>query len=224
MTSTMEDCKENAGGNNSNKRPRDDFETYEVDSPESKHSRVEQVSSEPESDVASPEAKRIQEDLLNILDDPDLGFDRDPEIPDLDSVIKSFEEEILVPPPVPDMTSDSGESRSDLGYLLEASDDELGLPPTFSSGDEQKEDAVNLEPGVAAGFDGMLGFEDNILSYDSFELGIGGNTEGNSNGRFNSDNGADFVTLGGLFDYSDDAYDPADLIELTWQPESLPAL
>ncbi|XP_022736763.1 uncharacterized protein LOC111289749 [Durio zibethinus] len=171
-------------------------------------------------DVRSPEAKRIQEDLLNILDDSDPVIGPDPIIQGLDSVIKSFEEEILVPAqvPVPVMTSHSGESQPELGFLLEASDDELGLPPSFSSlEEEQKFGTVNVEEGGGSGAAGcgeMLGYEFPIPSYESFELEIGGDSGTNNNHT----NSVDFVVLGGLFEPT------VDISELTWRSESLSAL
>lgn len=219
-----------------NKRRQDENDS-DLNSPEPKRIRIDSdnstestlVNSE-DSDLNSPETHLSEEDLLNILNDSDIVTDRDPAIQGLDSVIKSFEEEILVPAPAPaapaviDQTSDSGESQPELGYLLEASDDELGLPPTTSSGEEVKIEAVDFEASSAGpetvGLDGiLLGFENEIPSYDSFEFGIGVDSESNLN-----DNNSEFVALGGLFDYSDQSYDPAGDSELLWRPESLPAL
>nr|XP_023925301.1 uncharacterized protein LOC112036706 [Quercus suber]POE94823.1 hypothetical protein CFP56_78493 [Quercus suber] len=215
-----------------NKRKLDENDS-DLNSPEPKRIRIDSdnsaestlVNSE-NSDLNSPETHLSEEDLLNILDDSDIVTDRDPAIQGLDSVIKSFEEEILVPAPaaVVDQTSDSGESQPELGYLLEASDDELGLPPTTSSGEEVKIEAVDFEASSAGpeavGLDGiLLGFENEIPSYDSFEFGIGVGLESNLN-----DNNSEFVAFGGLFDYSDQSYDPAGDSELLWRPESLPAL
>lgn len=215
-----------------NKRRQDENDS-DLNSPEPKRIRIDSdnstestlVNSE-DSDLNSPETHLSEEDLLNILNDSDIVTDRDPAIQGLDSVIKSFEEEILVPAPAPaapaviDQTSDSGESQPELGYLLEASDDELGLPPTTSSGEEVKIEAVDFEASSAVGLDGiLLGFENEIPSYDSFEFGIGVDSESNLN-----DNNCEFVALGGLFDYSDQSYDPAGDSELLWRPESLPAL
>ena len=215
-----------------NKRRQDENDS-DLNSPEPKRIRIDSdnstestlVNSE-DSDLNSPETHLSEEDLLNILNDSDIVTDRDPAIQGLDSVIKSFEEEILVPAPAPaapaviDQTSDSGESQPELGYLLEASDDELGLPPTTSSGEEVKIEAVDFEASSAVGLDGiLLGFENEIPSYDSFEFGIGVDSESDLN-----DNNSEFVALGGLFDYSDQSYDPAGDSELLWRPESLPAL
>lgn len=217
-----------------NKRKRDENDS-DLNSPEPKLTRIDLDNSaestllnSENSDLNSPETHLSEEDLLNILDDSDIVTDRDPAIQGLDSVIKSFEEEILVQAPAPavviDQTSDSGESQPELGYLLEASDDELGLPPTTSSGEEAKIEAVDFEASSAdpeaVGLDGiLLGFENEIPSYDSFEFGIGVDSESNLN-----DNNSEFVALGGLFDYSDQSYDPAGDSELLWRPESLPAL
>lgn len=243
--------KEMKTENNSNKRSRVESGLDSVgDSPESKRvdtevesgpdsSELSRVHSEsgvsqnrsnsPESDdvqtdvyLDSPEAKQIREDILDILDD--ALTECPPEIQDLDSVMKSFEEEILHhsplqdPQTVLDLTpSESGDSQPDLGYLLEASDDELGLPPSISPADEQ----FNGEPVVmpeAAELVNMAGFEDEMPNYDTFDFGmdhearVGDNDVGDSNG--------DFVTVGGLFDYPE----PADLSDYSWRQESLPAL
>ncbi|KAK4361980.1 hypothetical protein RND71_017221 [Anisodus tanguticus] len=166
----------------------------------------------------SPEAKQIREDILDILDEPDALTECVPEIQDLDSVMKSFEEEMLHgstiedPQTVLDLTSsDSGESQPDLGYLLEASDDELGLPPTFSPADEQVnavESAVMPEATVFV----------NMPNYDTFDFGMDPEVRDGDNDGGNSD--GDFVTVGGLFDYPE----PLDFSEFSWRQESLPAL
>ncbi|XP_059454187.1 uncharacterized protein LOC132184532 [Corylus avellana] len=201
----MEECRDH-------KRTRVDDG---VNSPESKRFHADSA----ESELNSPEAKRIHDDLLNILDDSDVVTDRDSAIQGLDSVIRSFEEEILVPSPAmaaQELTSDSGESQPELGYLLGASDDELGLPPTAASasGEEARIEAVDFETrsSDAVGLDGMLGFENEMRSYDSFEFGIGVDSDIHVN-----DGGSEFVPLGGLFDHS-------DVSEFSWRPESLPAL
>ncbi|XP_055831660.1 uncharacterized protein LOC129900670 [Solanum dulcamara] len=168
-------------------------------------------------DVDSPEAKQIREDILDILDEPETVTDGVTETQDLDSVIKSFEEEILHPSTLPprqtfiDLTlSDSGKSQSDLGYLLEASDDELGLPPTVSP-----ENHIDAESRLG----NTIGFENELLRYDSFDLGmLAGIMHGDDYGGEN--NGGDFVTVGGLFDYPD----PSNFSELSRLPEFLPAL
>ena len=167
------------------------------------------------SGVSIPEAKRIRDDLPSIFDESD-----EPVIQGLDSVIKSFEDEILVGHPVPEMTSLSVGSQTDLGYLLEASDDELGLPPTSPVGEGKDAAAVTVlsaeeGPGTV-GFVGLLGLKGEIPNYDSFELGLGGNTDGS---HTYCDNNGDFVALGGLFDYSDENLVPADISGFLWQPE-----
>ncbi|MCE3216073.1 hypothetical protein HAX54_004735 [Datura stramonium] len=169
-------------------------------------------------DVDSPVAKQIREDILDILDEPETVTDSAvPEIQDLDSVIKSFEEEILRPSTLPpcnnfaDLTSShSGDSQSNLGYLLEASDDELGLPPTVSP----ENHIIDAESRLG----NTIGFENELLRYDSFDLGmLAGIMDGDNYG---GENDSDFVTVGGLFDYPD----PANFSELSRLPESLPAL
>uniref|UniRef100_A0A5B6ZLV3 Uncharacterized protein n=1 Tax=Davidia involucrata TaxID=16924 RepID=A0A5B6ZLV3_DAVIN len=210
----MEDV--NNENKSSKKRARDDSALNP--------SEFERVSPE-DSELNSPEAKRIRADLLDILADSDTVTDRDPATQDLDSVIRSFEEEILHQPPpqqpAADLypSSDSGESQPELGYLLEASDDELGLPPTISPSDKQTYNAAPIDlrpvaPPEAIGFGEMMGFEDKIPSYDSYEFGIVQETQGNS------DMNSEYVTLGGLFDYSE----ASDYSEFSWPPESLPAL
>ncbi|PIN05959.1 Non-specific serine/threonine protein kinase [Handroanthus impetiginosus] len=140
-----------------------------------------------ESDIDSPEVKRLRENLLDSLDD-------DSEIctstQDLDSFMKSFEEEITASPSaagggtevgVIGVASDSGESRLDLGYLLEASDDELGIPPPNSPGgvkNELRSELVRVEsdPSEIGG-----GFWE-IPNYDAFGFGFG--EMDNYNGNF----------------------------------------
>ncbi|XP_021292380.1 uncharacterized protein LOC110422693 [Herrania umbratica] len=216
--------REESEGNESEANSVSNLKLARVYSADTGFDSPESTIVEPDPDdgnVQSPEVKRIQEDLLNILDDSDPVIGPDPAIQGLDSVIKSFEEEILVPTqaPAPAVTSDSGESRPVLGFLLEASDDELGLPPSFSSvEEEQKFGTVALEEGVdsgAVGIGEMMGYEFPIPSFEPYEFGIGGDSDTNNN---NYSNSADFVALGGLFE-------PAtDISELTWRPESLSAL
>lgn len=188
------------------KRVRVDSESDSY-SAESKRAR-----DEPE--VTSSECNRVESDvpelndILDILDEPDTVTDREPEIQDLDSVIKSFEEEILHPLPVPAPESDSGE----LGYLLEASDDELGLPPAISPTDEKLKDEFT---DLANNTSDVFGFENEIPSYGSLGFGLGEETEGNSDGGGDGE----FVTVGCLFDYSEES----DFGEFSWRPESLPA-
>ncbi|CAK9147733.1 unnamed protein product [Ilex paraguariensis] len=219
----MEECNSE---NNTNKRARDDSQLG-PDSPESKRVRNDSEINSSElkqleeleinsaestdlnsgdSQLDSTETERVRSDILDILDDDP---DNDPEIQDLDTFIKSFEEEILHPTPLPP-ASESGESQPELGYLLEASDDELGLPPAVSpSGEHPQNETSSSETAVPkdVGLANMLGFEDGLQNYDSFVFGIGEGTEGNN------ENG-EFVTLDGLFDYAD----------FSWQAESLPAL
>ncbi|KAL6175324.1 hypothetical protein ACLB2K_051965 [Fragaria x ananassa] len=185
--------------------------------------RVNPVDAE-EFDMDSAEAKRIQEDLLNILDDSEaVTEERDQAIQGLESVIKSFEEEIQVPAPPAfapvETASGSGESspssQPELGYLLEASDDELGLPPTNNGvvTEERKMEAADFTASPpASAMDGMLGFENDIIpSYDAFDFGMGAYSE--------SHVGGEYVPLGGLFDYSD-----GGAAETPWRTESLSAL
>ncbi|KAF5469040.1 hypothetical protein F2P56_013141 [Juglans regia] len=119
-------------------------------------------------------------------------------------------------PAVLDQTYDSGESQLELGYLLEASDDELGLPPTISPEEETKIEAVDFDTSSlgAAGLTGFLGFENEIPNYDSFEFGVGFDPYSNTD-----DTSGELVALGGLFDYSDRSFEPAENSEFLYLPE-----
>ncbi|KAE8726592.1 Detected protein of unknown function [Hibiscus syriacus] len=230
--------------NNGSKRARVEYEDFESEVslvPDSKFARVDSgktglcspvvtyVEPDPDDgDIQSPEAKRIPEELLSILEDSDPVIEPDPEIQGLDLVIKSFEEEIMVPTPyaIPVTQSDSGESRSDLGFLLQASGDEHDLPLNFSCiVEELKFGTVNVEGGGrpgAVGFAETMGYEFPFPSYESFEFGVGGdsdiNSSDNNNNRNSHGKSGDFVALGGLFDTA------ADISELAWRPESFSAL
>ncbi|KAF8390138.1 hypothetical protein HHK36_024660 [Tetracentron sinense] len=194
---------EDYSNNNKNKRVRDDSE---------------------DSDLDSPEAKRIRDNLLDILDDSDPVIDRNPAATDdLASVMKSFEEEICssnIPAlPAVDMPSDPGEYQPDIEFLLEASDDDLGLPPTFSSSssEEEKNEEADLlrVSSEGVGFGEIWGFDDQIPGYNSFGF-VG--EEGNNNDEFVA---LELDGTGGLFDYSDSGYEMSDF---SWRPESLSAL
>ncbi|XP_057960903.1 uncharacterized protein LOC131152950 [Malania oleifera] len=168
-----------------------------------------------ESESDSAEVKRLRDDLLGLLDDSDPGA----ETQELDSVMMSFAQEILATSEAA-VAPSSGESQPELGYLLEASDDELGLPPSGESpsgqggkNEETESDRVTYD---SVGLGELWGFGDEIPSYDSFELG---------NGESNDDNnGGEYVALGGLFDYSDMGFGSYEFSDLTWRPETLPAL
>ncbi|KAJ4710531.1 Carbohydrate-responsive element-binding protein [Melia azedarach] len=174
-----------------------------------------------EPEVVLPEVKRLRDDLLfGFLDESDA----DPAIQDLDSVMKSLQEEITASSPsqvqIVDLTtSESGESQPELGYLLEASDDELGLPPSTSStvsSEEVKNNEVTELVRVSSessGIGELWGFEDNIPSYDSFELGI-----------CDINNVNDYVAFDdGLFEYSNVYFDSAEISDFSWRHETLPA-
>ncbi|KAK4766086.1 hypothetical protein SAY87_007728 [Trapa incisa] len=163
-----------------------------------------------DSDPDSPEVKRFQDELLNILDDSDVVADRDPSFRGLDLVIRSFEEEILVPeqnPVVLDLEPAMAEVKNELGYLLEASDDELGLPPSFGpSEDEQKVEAavaLPVSPGLIL-LNQPLEFKNELPNYDSFDLGL---CEVPDVDCHNFGNDRHFVAIGGLFQYTDDGLD-----------------
>ncbi|XP_047331768.1 uncharacterized protein LOC124935375 [Impatiens glandulifera] len=150
-----------------------------------------------ELDLDSPEVKRLRDDLLNDSDPSTTT----PE--DLDSFMKTFQQEISASPPPPPQT--------DLGYLLEASDDELGLPPSTSLTpvrEQEKEQPERIEL-----FSELWKLDDEFLSYDSFDFGIGQEDDNN------------YVALDGLFDYSDFAVgsSSSDAAELLVRPETLPA-
>ncbi|KAE8694217.1 Detected protein of unknown function [Hibiscus syriacus] len=229
--------KDNQGNKKRDRKEADDIESDANSVPNLKLARVEKddtdatsVSAEAthvelnpdDESVQLPETKHIPEDLLNILDDSDLFSGPVPAIQGLDSVIKSFEEEILIPgqAELPEMILNFDEPRPELGFLFEASDDDLGLPPSFPSVEAEQifETALDVEEGGVSGgigFAEMMGNEFPIPMYDSFEFGIGGDSGTNNNIHSNS---GDFVALGGLFEPA------ADISELTWRPESLPAL
>ncbi|OIT19077.1 PREDICTED: uncharacterized protein LOC109221904 [Nicotiana attenuata] len=217
----MEVCKTEI---NRNKRSRDDSKSALAES-KRVHTEEEavlnshesnQVNSEPEVNrnsaepdaglgLYSPDVKQIREEILDVLDEPETVIDHLPEVQDLDSVIRSFEEEIVHPSTQP--------AQSDLGYLLEASDDELGLPPPVSASDYHV-NAKTETPENAAG----IGFENELPSFDSFEFGMNaGAGDGNSYGVYSS---CDFMTLEGLFDYEESL----EFSEFYRRGESLPAL
>ncbi|KAL4347973.1 hypothetical protein GQ457_17G016200 [Hibiscus cannabinus] len=172
-----------------------------------------------ESDLDSPEVKRLRDDLFDFLDESDSL----PVNQDLASVMKSFEEEISAAPsvstesvPVVDLTSDSGESQPDLGYLLGASDDELGLPPppaASTTGGEEKSEVKDLErvDSHTSGIGDLWGFEEQTPNYDSFEFGFVDNYN------------VDHVAYDGLFEYADVYYDSSNISGQLWRPESLSA-
>ncbi|KAF7808891.1 uncharacterized protein G2W53_035634 [Senna tora] len=118
------------------------------------------------------------------------------------------------------MTSDSGESQPQIGYLLEASDDELGLPPPpgesaveAEGGKSEFQAELSKVSSDSSGIAEFWEFEDQIPSYDSFELGGGVGYNGSS---------TEYVAFDGLFDHSDVYYDSAEFSE-SWRQETLPA-
>ncbi|CAL0313847.1 unnamed protein product [Lupinus luteus] len=213
--------------NNEKKRVRNDSEE---NSPESKFLRLDSVSSDTnssesnlkpgnsvesrelgrvdsdESALNSPVVSEFQDDFLNMFDEAvneTEGFD---------FVIKSFEEEILTPSS--GFEPFSAEFKPNLVYLLEASDDELGLPPTVT--EERRVEIA--EPGSVGPerFDstGFLGLEDDVrsLSDEAFGFGKGVVYDG-----YYGENGGSYVTVDGLFDYS-------ETTEILWRCESLQAM
>ncbi|RDX77154.1 hypothetical protein CR513_42766, partial [Mucuna pruriens] len=208
----MEDC------NDKKRRLRDESQdspesmTHRLDSPESKIRRVDssdsgdnsseskliRVDSGPDSVIDSD--VQLQDDIFNILDDADNVAERD-SVQGLDSVIKSFEDEINAP-----SSGDPTQMPDNLGYLFEASDDELGLPPKVVSGEEAEPGRV--DPKVLE-LTGLMGFDDDIPSYDAFGFGFAAELDGGSGG---------LVTVDGLFDYAELAAD------VLWRSESLQAM
>ncbi|KAK4430203.1 hypothetical protein Salat_1321000 [Sesamum alatum] len=174
--------------------------------------RVRDEGEKPESDIDSPEVKRLRENLLDSLDD-DAEFCTSTQ--DLDSFIKSFQEEIAASPSAAaggstDVAEDGGESRPELGYLLEASDDELGLPPpTSSSSGVKNELRTELDRFDSDSSEFVREFWE-FPGYESFGYGFGAADSSNS----------EYVALDGLFDYTDLGVGSGDL---AWRPETLPA-
>ncbi|KAL3336729.1 hypothetical protein AABB24_029406 [Solanum stoloniferum] len=160
-----------------------------------------------ELEINFPEVKRLREDLLDDLYDSEFCT---PSC-DLDSFMKSFENEITASPPPENagVSSESGESQPELGYLLEASDDELGLPPPIEAETESVRVCTESH-GLGNEF---WGLEDQIPSYDPFDLGI-------VESDHYSGNMGEYVGLDGLFDHSDLGYGSGDFL---WRPETLPA-
>ncbi|KAK7310042.1 hypothetical protein RJT34_07244 [Clitoria ternatea] len=166
-----------------------------------------------ESALESSEAKRFRDDLLEFLDDADPV----PPSQDLDSVMKSLQEEIAAP--FVDLTSDSGESQPQIGFLLEAPDEELGLPPPGAPLDPKTEETELI--CVSSGISELWGFENQIRSYDSFELGTGDDYIFNNN---NNNNNSEYVAFDGLFDNSGAYYDDSAGFSESWRHENLPEL
>ncbi|KAL2234985.1 uncharacterized protein LOC105161068 [Sesamum indicum] len=173
--------------------------------------RVRDEAEESESDIDSPEVKRLRENLLDSLDD-DAEFCTSTQ--DLDSFMKSFQEEIAASTSAGDggavdVGADRGESRPELGYLLEASDDELGLPPPTSSPGGMKNELTELDRFESDASEFGREFWE-FSGYESFGLGLGAADNANS----------EYVALDGLFDYADLGVGSGDL---AWRPETLPA-
>lgn len=162
-----------------------------------------------------PEVKRLRDDLFDVLDDSD----HEPVSQDLDSVMKSFEDELSAASSTVTTTArGSAETQPDLGYLLEASDDELGLPPPPSVSptpivkeEETTETVTDLirASSDSSGIDELWGFEDHVSNHGSLDFGSG------------VGDGGDYVAVEGIFEFSDDCFDPGDLF--SWRSESLPA-
>lgn len=189
------------------------------------------------------EVKRLRDDLLGFLDDSDPV----PGAPDLDSLMRSFQDEIAAASSsapaaaevveVVDLTVESssgGDSRSELGYLLGASDDELGLPPstTPSSGEEAAaavaaswcEAELVRAASEASGIGEFWEFEDGIPSYpDPYHFGAAAGGGGAYGGG--DDDDGQYVAFDRLFDYSDEGFDASDQSGFLWRRgETMPAL
>ncbi|KAI3720017.1 hypothetical protein L6452_20924 [Arctium lappa] len=172
--------------------------------------RVRLDSDDSESNSIQP--KRLRDDLLVVLPDSDVCT----VTPDLESLMKSFENEISeLPHSIADRETASGESRPDLGFLFEASDDELGLPPTDLTPVETEKNGVSAESVEVLGEIWRL--EDQMFSYDSFEYGFG---YADDDAYINTYNNVEYVALDGLFDYTDLGFASS---ELSLQPETTPA-
>ncbi|KMT08277.1 hypothetical protein BVRB_6g142040 [Beta vulgaris subsp. vulgaris] len=157
----------------------------------------------------STNAKKMRDDLLSLLDDSDPAPDRDPVSHDLDSVIKSFEEEISrsSPATVIDLTSDSGEFLPELGKVT---GDGAGLLPETESGVGDGSELVRVSY-ESSGIGEFWNFQDELLPcYDSFGFAFGFEQNHESN---------EYVTLDGIFDYSDVNLGS----EFSWRPDSTPA-
>lgn len=202
------------------KRVRDDSDEFDVVTPESKRvcsksPVTESLSSATGAEIGLTQISNISipEDILDILGDSETM----PEIQDLDSLIRSFEEEILHSSSSTTQQTVAGESLPELGYLLEASDDELGLPPAGS--EEAREETHHMKTAnnvEDVSIHDIEGFGNGLVSYDSFEFGVG---EGDSN-KAGEVNGEFGTILDGLFDESGSG----DFSGFAWQPKSLPAV
>ena len=165
---------------------------------------MKRVREDPDESVSSQDVKRLKEDLFNMQDEsyPSHG---------LDSFIQIFENEILGFSPAPEKVEYSGESQPELGFLLEASDDELGLPPSTSLGEKVETELFRVTS------DSSELSESWGSGYDSFDLGYG---DGLCDYGCSNDSG-EFVTVDGLFDYSDMGFGSGEIL---LQPKILPAL
>ncbi|XP_074274839.1 uncharacterized protein LOC141598916 [Silene latifolia] len=172
-----------------------------------KRSRVD--SSELVSEFESTKAKKMRDQLLSLLDDSDTVPDRDPvsQNHDLDSVIRSFEEEI----------SGSG-SSSPAADPITVFDLETGSGEILPDVDELTRVGTELQ-----GIGELWDFQDDLLSYDPFRFGLDNNTDSVANvtGEVGgTENGKEYVSLDGIFDYSDENFGS----DFSWRYETLPAL
>ncbi|KAL8157461.1 uncharacterized protein LOC141713807 [Apium graveolens] len=155
--------------------------------------------------VSSQDVKRLKEDLFDMQDESYTSHD-------LESFIQSFQNEILGLSPVPEKAN-SGESQPELGFLLEASDDELGLPPSTSSEEKVETELVRVTSDSSE----LSESWGDVSGYDSFDLVYG---EGLCD--YGCNDSGEFVTVDGLFDYSDMVFGSCDIL---LQPDkALPAL
>ncbi|KAK1374580.1 putative DNA repair protein RAD23-3 [Heracleum sosnowskyi] len=157
-----------------------------------------------ESSMSLPDVKKLKEELLHVSDLPTIQDD-------LDYLLKTFEDEISAV----DVSSDSCESQPELGFLLEASDDELGLPPPVTSLQKVENEVVRVMSESSETSE-LWGFEEGVSGYDSFDLGFADVMY-----DYNCNNGGEYVTVDGLFDYSDMGFGSSDIL---LHSETLPAL
>ncbi|GAU49282.1 hypothetical protein TSUD_74070 [Trifolium subterraneum] len=176
----------------------------------------ELVSVEPDSYEVNNE---IKDEILNILDETENVTEPetvDTTVQGLEFVMKSFEDEIFAQgqDSDPNYVPESNEFNPNLGYLLEASDDELGLPPTVVQHEEKEKEFPEINHSGRVGPDGVdlsgfFWFEEDIRNNEAF--GFGGYE------AVTDENGGGYVTIDGLFDYSE----PADIL---WRSETLQAM
>ncbi|RRT58896.1 hypothetical protein B296_00039376 [Ensete ventricosum] len=120
------------------------------------------------------------------------------------------------------LDDDSGAGDQDLASVIKSLEEEIALPsphpkPQLAQEPSAAAGASELgsvaEPEGSAGLGQIWGFDDAIDGYEGFALGI------RPEEREAAEDG--LVLDGGLFDYGDELSGPYDL---SWRPESLPAV